>query len=372
MTHFFVIDSKLLSEKLQLLSGVLSSNSSLPILDNFLFKSEGKELRITASDLDNTMTTKIELEQENNFSIAIPGKMLIDLLKSFAHQPIKFHFENNTIDIVSNTGNYAIAYFDGEEFPKSPEVTEASSTIIYSKILLNAINKTLFATGNDDMRVFMNGVCFDFSTEKCVFVATDAHKLSKYTRNDIKATSDVKFIVPKKPLSVLKNALSASDNELEIFYNQTNAKFMFEDYELSCRLIDSAYPNYEVVIPKENDKRVEISRIKLLASLKCISIFSNKATNQVKLSFNGNMLSLSAEDKDYSNKGDESLTCNYTGEDLKIGFNSKYLIEILSNLNSEEISIDLSQPNRAGIIIPIDASETEEETLMLAMPVILN
>lgn len=369
----FIIESKLLAEKLQLLSGVLSSNSTLPILENFLFSSHGNILTITASDLDNTMTTKIQLEQENNFSIAIPGKMLIDLLKSFAHQPIEFAIlENHTIDIVSNSGKYSIAYFDGAEFPKAPEIAESSSTTINSKILLNSINKTLFATGNDDLRPFMTGVCFDFNTERCVFVATDAHKLSKYSRTDVKATYAAKFTVPKKPLGVLKSALANLDHDLEITHNISNAKFTFSDYELSCRLIDCEYPNYEGVIPKVNDKKVEISRNALLSSLKCISIFSNKTTHQVKLSFKGNSLALSAEDKDYSNKGDEKLTCNYTGEDLDIGFNSKYLIEILGNLTSEEISIDMSQPNRAGVIMPIDNLEADEEVLMLAMPVILN
>lgn len=369
----FTINSKLLAEKIQLLSGVLSSNSTLPILENFLFECIGNLLTITASDLDNTMVTKIELEQENNFSIAVPGKMLIDLLKSFPDQPLSFEIlENNTIDIISNSGNYSIAYLDGVEFPKPLELKEASSTTINSKILLIAINKTLFATGNDDLRAFMTGVCFDFNTQRCVFVATDAHKLSKYTRTDLKATYETKFIVPKKPLGVLKSALSNLDHDLEITHNVSNAKFYFADFELSCRLIDAAYPNYEGVIPKENDKKVEISRASLLASLKCISIFSNKATHQVKLEFKGNTLNLSAEDKDYSNKGDEKLTCNYFGEDLKIGFNSKYLIEILSNLTSEEVSIELSQPNRAGVIKSISSEETEEEILMLAMPVILN
>lgn len=369
----FTIDSKSLAEKLQLLAGVLSSNSTLPILENFLFECIGKILNITASDLESTMTTKIELQQENNFSIAIPGKMLIDLLKTFAHQPLEFEIlENHTIDIVSNSGNYSIAYFDGVEFPKAPELTESSSTTINSKILLNAITKTVFATGNNDLRPFMNGVYFDFTTERCVFVATDAHKLSKYTRTDVKASYAAKFTVPKKTLGVLKSALSNLDHNLEITHNVSNAKFSFSDYELSCRLIDCVYPNYEGVIPKENDKKVEISRAALLASLKCISIFSNKTTHQVKLEFIGNSLSITAEDKDYSNKGDEKLTCKYVGEDLKIGFNSKYLIEILTNLSSEEVSIELSQPNRAGVIKSINSEETEEEILMLAMPVILN
>lgn len=369
----FTIESKSLAEKLQLLAGVLSSNSTLPILENFLFECIGKVLKITASDLDNTMVTKLNLESENNFSIAIPGKMLIDLLKSFPDQPLQFEIlPNNLIDITSNSGNYSIAYFDGVEFPKAPEITESSTTTINSKILLNAINKTLFATGNDELRPFMNGVCFDFTTERCVFVATDAHKLSKYSRTDVKSSYDAKFTVPKKPLGVLKSALANLDQDLEITHNVSNAKFSFADYELSCRLIDAAYPNYEGVIPKESDKKLEINRIQLLSSLKCVSLFSNKITHQIKLDIKGNSLTISAEDKDYSNKGDEKLTCNYTGEDLKIGFNSKYLIEILNTLNSEEISIEMSQPSRAGVIKSIDSQEAGEEILMLAMPVILN
>lgn len=369
----FTIDSKILVEKTQLLNGVLPNNTSLPILENFLFTCNGNKLTLKASDLDNTMVTCVDVEEENCFCIAIPGKLLIDLLKTFPNQPLKFEIlENNTVEITSNSGKYSIAYFNGDEFPELQEPKDSSSISLDSNVLLNAINKVLFAIGNDDLRTFLNGICFDFNTDRCVFVATDAFKLSKYTRYDVKATYNTKFIVPKKPLNILKNTLANVDSEVQIIHNVSNAKFIFDDFQLYCRLIDGTYPNYEGVIPKENDKNVVINRNTLLSSLKRISIFSNKTTNQVKLSFSNNSLQISTEDKDYANKGDENINCVFSDDDITIGFNSKFMIEMLSILNSEEVLIEMSTPKRAGIIKPIGTDETVEEVLMLAMPVMLN
>lgn len=369
----FSFDSQELLNKLALLSGVLSTNTSLPILDNFLFESKNGDLKITASDIDNTLTCNLKIEEQVSFNVAIPGKLLIDILKSFPQQPLTFEIkDNNTIEISSLSGNYAIAYYNGQEFPRVKELENPTSIKLTAGVLSNAINYVLFATGNDDMRQFMNGILFDINSERTVFVATDAHKLSKYTRKDIVCEQEAKFIVPKKPLQVLKSAFSKLDEEIEIIYNQSNACFKFKDYQMNCRLIDSNYPNYDAVIPKENDKNLVVDKTKLLSALKCINIFSNKTTHQVKFEIKGNSIILQAEDKDYSNKGHENITCNFTGDDITIGFNAKYFIEILSQVDAEEVQIELSQPNRAGIIRPNSGLETDKEELtMLIMPVLL-
>ena len=369
----FSIDSQELLNKLALLSGVLSTNTSLPILDNFLFESNNGHVKITASDIDNTLTCNLKIEESVTFNVAVPGKLLIDILKSFPQQPLTFEIlENNTIEISSLSGNYSIAYFNGLEYPRVKELEDPTSINLTADVLSNAINLVLFATGNDDIRQFMNGILFDINRERTVFVATDAHKLSKYVRKDITCEKEAQFIVPKKPLQILKSAFSKGEEQIEIIYNNSNACFKFKDYQLNCRLIDYKYPAYDSVIPKENDKQLIVDKSKLLSALKCINIFSNKTTHQVKFEIKGNNIHLQAEDKDYSNKGDENIPCNFTGSDITIGFNAKYFIETLSNIDSEEVLIELSMPNRAGIVRPNQGLNKEkEEVTMLIMPVIL-
>lgn len=365
----FTLSTMELLKKLQFLNGVINSNYTLPILDNFLFEIVDNELKITASDLDSTMSTKIKIESSENVFIALPAKLLLDILKTLPEQPLAFEvFENHTIEISSNSGKYNIAYVPGEEYPKLVILNNPSHLIIPSKVLSNAISKTIFAVGNDDLRPIMCGVLFQLSTSGLTFVATDAHKLVKYARTDVTASEAANFIMPKKPLNVLKGVLAGIEEDVRIENNESNAKFTFEDFVLSCRLIDGRYPNYEAVIPKENPNKLIIDRVRFLNSLKCVSIFSNKSTHQIRLKIKGNqILNISAEDADYSNKADENLVCEYEGEDIRIGFNSKYLIEILNNLSCEEIQIEMSRPDRAGIITPKESSEGEIIT-MLIMP----
>jgi DNA polymerase-3 subunit beta len=239
-------------------------------------------------------------------------------------------------------------------------------------ILATAITKTIFAAGNDDLRPVMSGVFFQFSSEHLTFVATDAHKLVKYRRNDVQASEVAEFIMPKKPLNLLKGILSGSEEQVKVEYNDSNAKFSFENTELICRLIDGKYPNYEAVIPKENPNKLTISRNHFLSSVRRVSIFSNRTTHQIRLRIAGAELNISAEDIDYSNKAEERLTCAYQGDDMQIGFNSRFLVEMLGNLSSEEVSLELSLPNRAGILTPIDGLDEGEHVTMLVMPVMLN
>lgn len=367
------LNSKELLERLQYLSGVVLSTNAMPILDNFLFEVEGTELKITASDLDNTMIAKMPITGDYQGSIAIPSKMLLDILKLLPSQPIEIDVqENSQVEIISISGNYSVAYYDGAEFPKTVELEEPVSISISTDALERAINKTLFACGNDDLRPVMNGVFFQLKTDSITFVSTDAHRLAKYKRTDFNSSVEVDFIVPKKPLGVIKGLLgSTSEKELEIQYNETNVAFVFGDYQLKARLVNGKYPNYEGVIPKENPNQFSINTSELVSSLKRVSIFSDRTTRQISVKRAGNKLIIAAEDKNYSSNGSETLTCEPIGNDISIGFNARFLAEALSNIDDTEVLIETSAPNRAGIIRPLTGKENEE-LLMLVMPVMLN
>ena len=369
----FIVSSTYLLKQLQVLGGVINNSNTLPILDNFLFELEHSKLTVSASDLETTMASTLEVESESEGSVAIPAKLLLETLKTFPEQPLTFVIEeNNTIEISSNHGKYALAYSSADEFPKAISLDSPSTTVIGAHILATAISKTIFAAGNDDLRPVMSGVFFQFSTESLTFVATDAHKLVKYSRTDVTANETAEFIMPKKPLNLLKGILAASDDDVTIEYNDSNAKFSFENSVLICRLIDGKYPNYEAVIPKENPNHLTISRNQFLNSVRRVSIFSNKTTHQIRLKIAGAELNISAEDIDYSNKAEERLTCDYQGDDMQIGFNSRFLSEMLSNLNADDVQLEMSMPNRAGILTPIDGLDEGETVTMLVMPVMLN
>ncbi len=369
----FIVSSTYLLKQLQVLGGVINNSNTLPILDNFLFELNRNELTVSASDLETTMSSKLDVESDSEGSVAVPAKLLLDTLKTFPEQPLTFVVEdNNTVEISSNHGKYALAYADGNEFPHAVELKDPSSTTIAGHVLATAISKTIFASGNDDLRPVMSGVFFQFSQDNLTFVATDAHKLVKYQRTDLQASQVAEFIMPKKPLTLLKGILGGSEDEVTIEYNDSNAKFTFDNTVLICRLIDGKYPNYEAVIPKENPNKLEINRNQFLNSVRRVSIFSNKTTHQIRLKIAGAELNISAEDIDYSNKAEERLTCDYQGDDMQIGFNSRFLTEMLNNLNSDDVSLEMSLPNRAGILTPIDGLEEGEHITMLVMPVMLN
>ncbi|TDO68767.1 DNA polymerase-3 subunit beta [Flavobacterium chryseum] len=367
-----ILNSKNLLEKLLILNGVINSSNTLPILDCFLFEIDGNQLKITASDLETTITSTMEITSSDKGSIAVASRMLIDMLKTFPEQPLDFCvLENSTMNITSSSGIYSIAYAPAKEYPIAVLVEDAQTAKINSKVLGKAISKTVFVTGTDDLRPSMTGVLFQFSPAGLNFVATDAHKLVRYQRTDITSEEQIDFIVPKKPLNVLKGILSTLDIEVILSFNETNAIFTFGDYVLISRLIEGKYPKYENVIPKENPNKALINRTTFLNSVKCVSIFSNKTTRQVVLNFGGNEIQLSAEDIDYSNKANERLTCSYIGQDVKIGFNAKYLAELVANLTCEEVNFEFSLPNRAGLLIPADGESEHENLLMLIMPTLI-
>jgi DNA polymerase-3 subunit beta len=369
----FIVSSTYLLKQLQTLGGVINNSNTLPILDNFLFELNQSKLTISASDLETTMSSTIDVESESEGSIALPARLLLDTLKTFPEQPLTFVIEdNNTVEISSSHGKYALAYADGEEFPNAVSVEDASTTTIMGDILATAISKTIFAAGNDDLRPVMSGVFFQFAQDSLTFVATDAHKLVKYTRNDVSATESAEFIMPKKPLNLLKGILAGSEDDVLVEYNESNAKFTFDNSVLICRLIDGKYPNYEAVIPKENPNKLVIDRTQFLNSVRRVSIFSNKTTHQIRLKIAGAELNISAEDIDYSNKAEERLSCDYQGDDMQIGFNSRFLTEMINNLNSDNVQLEMSLPNRAGILTPVDGLDEGEHITMLVMPVMLN
>jgi DNA polymerase-3 subunit beta len=369
----FVVSSSSLLKHLQSISGVLSTSNSLPILDNFLFEIEDGQLKVSASDLETTMRTTLEIEAKESGKIAVPAKLLLDVLKNLPDQPCTFLVDkvNYSVEIAYDNGKSRMVGFNGEEFPRTPAIENANTIKVSGDIISRAINKTLFATGNDELRPVMSGVFCQFTPTDITFVATDAHKLVRYRRTDSQATGSSSFILPKKPLNLLKSNLNGSE-EVQIEYNESNAVFTFNDIVLVCRLIDGKYPNYEAVIPKENPNVLTIDRQQFLSSIKRVSIFANKTTHQVKLRLAGSELSLFAEDIDFSNEANERLTCNYDGDDMEIGFNSRFLLEMLNNLETTEVKLEMSEPSRAGLLMPAGSDNEHEDVLMLVMPVMLN
>ena len=342
----FIVSSSQLLKQLQVLGGVINNNNTLPILDNFLFELSENQLKVSASDLETTMSSVVDVESDSSGSIAVSARLLLDTLKTFPDQPLTFKTEgDSTIEISSDQGKYDMAYFGGDEFPKAVSLPSPSKTVVPAHILGTAISKTIFAAGNDDLRPVMSGVFFQFSSQSLTFVATDAHKLVKYSRTDVTADQTAEFIMPKKPLNLLKGILGGSESEVTIEYNDANAKFTFDNIVLVCRLIDGKYPNYEAVIPKENPNKLTVDRASFLNSVRRVSIFSSKTTHQIRLKMAGTELNISAEDLDFANKADERLSCDYQGDDMQIGFNSRFLSEMLNNLNSNEVLIEMSLPN---------------------------
>lgn len=369
-----IVSSSLLQKHLQSISGVLTSNSPLPILDNFLFDLKASELTISASDLETTITTRLKVESKDSGQIAIPARILLETLKTFNEQPLSFNIneKNFLVEISSDYGKYKVNGQNGSDFPRIPAAGKSNHIELPSNVLLSAINKTIFATGNDDLRPVMSGVFCQMSESDTTFVATDAHRLVRYRRTDIKSKGAASFILPKKPLNLLKNVLPQEETKIKIDYNEANAFFSFDNYDLICRLIDGRYPNYEAVIPADNPNVLTIDRVAFLNSIKRVSIYSNKTTYQVKLSIKGSQLSVSAEDVDFANEANERLTCAYDGTDMEIAFNARFLADMLTNLDTEEVVLNLSLPNRAGILTPgKDGISPNESILMLVMPVMI-
>lgn len=371
----FIVSSSLLLKNLQSIIGVINASNTLPILDDFLFDLKEDALTITSSDLETTMSVTLKPDKAlQNGSIAIPAKILVDTLKTFADIPVSFTIneDNQGIEISAGDGKYKMAGHKSDEYPRIPGLESTTSIELTSSMLSQAINKTLFATGNDELRLVLSGVFCELSPEDITFVATDAHKLVKYKRTDAKSNESASFILPKKPLNLLKNIITGQEMPVSIEYNRTNAFFSFQNIHLVCRLIDGKYPNYDAVIPTENPNKLTIDRNALLTTIRRVAIFANQSTHQVRFKLSGKELVLSSEDLDFSKESKDRLTCDYEGDDLEIGFNSKFLIEMLNNIDTDEVRLEMSAPNRAGILLPVNQENKNEDILMLVMPVMLN
>lgn len=372
----FIVSSGELQKALQTVSGVITSSQSRPILENYLFELNQNQLKITASDGETTLITELEVKSDDSGKFAVPAKILQDFVKTYGEQPLTLSVKDNAegtgslLEILDEKDNFAVALDNADDYPELPEFDASQSVTISAGVLSEALNNTIFATSNDSLRPVMTGVLFQFKEDETNFVATDSHRLVVYKRTDLIHAEPVEFIMPKKPLQIFRTILSNSSEDVVIEFNDNMAKFTFGANVWITRLIDGKYPNYSAVIPKENPNLLTINRNLLLGAIKRASIMSNKSTNQVRFKLSGNVLHLHAEDTEYANKADMQIPCDYNGEDINIGFSSKFLTEMLSVLGSEDITMKMSQPNRPGIIEPVDGMEDEEHLLMLSMPVI--
>lgn len=368
----FIVSSSILLKHLQQINGVINSNTVLPILEDFLFEIEDKKLSVVATDLETVMRVQMDVESKTNGKICIPARILIDSLKNIPDQPLTFNTDKNyAVEITSDNGKYKVMGENPDNFPKEPAADSAGSFTTTSGAFVEGINKTLFAVSTDDLRPAMTGVFFELTPKSLQFVATDAHRLVRYKRKDITCPETANFIVPKKPLTLLKNALPENDDEITVNYSDNHLFVTHGSTRLSCRLIDARFPDYKVVIPADNPYLLTVKTADLQGALRRLQIFSNKSTNQVVLSITGSEMQLNAQDIDFSFEGNERMSCTYNGEDLQIAFNAKFLIDLLSAAESDEVNIELSAPTRAGIIKPTEHDENEE-LLMLLMPLMIN
>src|SRR5215216_5988135 len=368
----FIVSSSQLLKQLQHIAGVINANTVLPILEDFLFEVEGGKLTVVATDLETVMRVQLNVEAKDKGKVCIPAKILIDSLKNIADQPLTFTIDKNfAVEITSDNGKYKVMGENPDNFPKEPVADNTTSFTMTASALVTAINKTLFAVSNDDLRPAMTGVFFEFNPDSIQFVATDAHRLVRYRRTDVNCPRADSFIVPRKPLNLLKAALPANEDEITLSYNSNHLFVKHGTTQMSCRLIDARFPDYKVVIPADNPYKLVVDKSDFQNALRRVSVFSNKSTNQVALSISGSELQLAAQDVDFSFEGNERMKCQYNGEDLMIAFNAKFLIEMLSASDSDEVNMELSTPTKAGLIKPGDQDENEE-LLMLVMPLMLN
>ncbi len=368
----FIVSSSALLKELQQINGVINTNTVLPILEDFLFDIGKSKLTVVATDLETVMKIHLDIESKETGRICIPARILMDTLKNLPDQPLTFNIEKNySVEITSDNGKYKIMGENPDAFPKEPVADDTTSFETTAASLVTAINKTIFSVSSDDLRPAMTGVYFELDKKGLTFVATDAHRLVRYTRTDVSCPKKESFIVPKKPLNLLKTALPDNDDAIKISYNNNHLFVIHGGTEMVCRLIDARFPDYRVVIPADNPYNLYLNRTDFQSALRRIMVFSNKSTNQVILSIQGSELHLTAQDVDLSFEGNERMTCRYDGGDMQIAFNAKFLIEMLSALETDEVKIELSTSTKAGLLKPAEQSEGED-VLMLVMPLMIN
>ena len=375
----FSVSSSALLSHLQAISRVINSKNSLPILDNFLFYLQGNTLTMTASDVETTLITTMEVDGvEGEGKVAVSSRLLLDTLREFSEQPLTFNINDSNLAmvIVSSNGSYNFIGQNGDEYPKLQQLEADSKSFSLSASNLSAgISKTLFCTAEDELRPVMNGIYFDIALDRLTIVATDAHKLVRFktlhTSVQLQGEEEANFILPKKPATMLKNILVKESGAVDIHFDKKNAYFKLSNYTMICRQIEGKYPNYNAVIPTSNPHKIIIDRSTLLNALKRVSVFSNQASNLIKLAFKGNEIHISAQDIDFSISAEETINCQFDAQPINIGFKSSFLIEILGNISGTDIVLELSDAARAGLILPFE-NDQNEEILMLLMPMVLN
>ena len=371
----FTISSSKLFSQLQAVSRVINSKNALPILDDVLFDVSGNELKLTASDGETTIRTSVELESvEGAGKVASAAKLLLETLKEFSEQPLVFTIDENNfaVNMVSQNGTYSFVGVNGNEYPEMPAVEgDAQSVAVPANVLQNAIEKTIFCTADDDLRPVMNGIFFDIAADKVTMVATDAHRLVRYTNTGVASGVTASFILPKKPASLLKNLLAKAEEEVKVTFGQKNARFEFGSTIIVCRQIEGRFPNYNAVIPQANQNIVTVDRQTMLNACKRVAVFANNGTAQLRLALSENQIKISAQDIDFSTSAEETISCNYNGTPMAIGFKAPFLIDLLGSIASADVLLKLADPARAGLLVPVE-NEENEDVLMLLMPMLLN
>ncbi len=371
----FTASSTALSSKLNALSRVINSKNSLPILADFVFDIQAGILHLTASDSENVMKTQLELtDSDSDGRFAIGNHDLLEAVKGFSEQPITFDVDTqaNIAKISYQNGLFSLPIESADEFPLTQSISDAATEIVIPNALLaENINRSLFATAQDELRPVMNGIYFDLTPECLAIVASDGHKLVRNKVLSIHSEQPSAFILPKKPASLLKNLLGKDGGDVIIRFDERNAQISYGDGELTCRLIEGRYPNYNSVIPQSNPNQLTVDRLALLAALRRVQPFANDSSNLIRFHVEGGTLQLDAEDFDFSKTATERMSCDYNGQPMSIGFKGSSFIEILSNFDCQEVIIQLADPSRAGLVLPSEQPENQD-VLMLMMPMLIN
>ncbi len=371
----FEVSSTRLFAQLQTLSRVIAPKQALPILENILFDLHENVLTLTASDSEITVRTSLIVDAfEGEGKVAFGGKLLVDTLKEFSEQPLTFIVDDQNFKLIikSENGNYSFVGVNGNEYPEIAEMPEESRQVqLSARILLDGINQTIYCTADDELRPVMNGINVDMLEDRIVLVATDAHRLVRFSNMTVKSAEPASFILPKKPANLLKNLLAKEDGDIMMSFDSKTLRFEFGRTLVVCRQIEGRFPNYNAVIPQNNQNKVIADRQTLVNACKRVAVFSSPGTGLIKLTLGENMMKISAQDIDFSTSAEETLACSYNGMPMAIGFKAPFLIELLSAVSSAEVMFELADPARAGLILPAEAQENEE-TLMLLMPMLLN
>ena len=371
----FTVSSSALQSLLATTGKVISNKSSLPILEYFLMELKDGQLTVTTSDLETTLIGSITVDNvEREGVIAAPGKLMLDTLKEFPEMPLVIEVNDTTweIQITWNSGHLSIPGASAVSYPAVQTMGSESKNITLDvDMLVNGINRTIFATADDELRPVMNGVYFDFTPESLTFVATDAHKLVKYAAENTTDFS-ASLILPKKPANLLKALLAKEEEPVEVTFDAKNVTFQLKNFKLVCRLIEGNYPNYNAVIPAANPNKVLIDRVEFVNGIKRVAVCSNPTTNLIRMDIADNKVNLTAQDIDFSVSANETISCSYDGQPVTIGFKSTFLVEILTNIETPTVVIELADSTRAGVFKPVYDDKQQSETLMLLMPMMIN